>query len=63
MLLFVPYRVAHEKSRDFLTPTGGGNIQNLDMPDEARRAMLIMQKPNILDWRTTTSIVKTIQPK
>ena len=49
MLLFVPYCVAHEKSRD-LTSTGGGNMQNLGMLVEARRAMLI---PYILGLSTT----------
>ena len=60
MLLFVPYCVAHEKSLDFLTPTGGGNIQNLDMSDEARRAMLIMQITYILYLSTNNIIVKII---
>ena len=63
MLLFVPSCVAHEKSRDFLTSTGGGDMQNLDMSDEARRAMLIMQIPYILYLSTTIIIVKIIQPK
>jgi len=31
MLLFVPYCVAHEKSLDFLTLTGGGNMQNFNI--------------------------------
>ena len=40
MLLFIPYCVAYEKSLNFLTPTGGENMQTFSKYLESKRIVL-----------------------